>query len=142
MKNRFILVADTSDAFLGILKEELATTDYALLHAKDGQEAIDYLEVLNADIALAIIQLELPVVSGLDVIWRLVRQAQPKPTKIIATSAVDVPLLKQVMEELGVAAVVRIPLPVQGWRKIIEAVLGKELSGYSHVTNSSATPST
>jgi CheY-like chemotaxis protein len=137
MKSRFILVADTSDAFLGILKEELATTDYALLHAKDGQEAIDYLELLNAEIALAIIELELPVVSGLDVIWRMVRQAQPQSTKIIATSAVDVPLLKQVVEELGVATVVQTPKPVHGWRKIIEAVLGKELSGYSRDTGSS-----
>jgi CheY-like chemotaxis protein len=131
MKNRFILVADTSDAFLGLLKEELATTAYALLHAKDGQEAIDYLDLLKSEIDLAIIELELPVVSGIDVIWRLVRQEQPKLTKIIVTSAVDVPLLKQVVEELGVAAVVRTPIPAQGWRKTIEAVLGKELNSNS-----------
>jgi CheY-like chemotaxis protein len=138
MRNRLILVADTSDTFLDILKEELATTDYKWLHAKDGQEAIDYLELLKSEIDLAIIELELPVVSGLDVIWRLVRQEQPKPTKIIATSAVDVPLLKKVVKELGVAVVVQIPIPVQGWRKIIEAVLSEELSGYSRGTGSSS----
>ena len=49
MKNRFILVADTSDALLGTLKEELENTAYALLHAKDGQEAIDYLDLLKSD---------------------------------------------------------------------------------------------
>jgi len=138
MKNRFILVADTGDAFLEILRKELATSEYALLHAKNGQEAIYYLDLLKSEIDLAIIELELPVVSGLDVIWSLVKQKQPKPTKIIATSAVDVPLLKWVVEELGVAAVVRIPIPVQGWGRIIEAVLSKELSGYSQVTGSSA----
>src|SRR3977135_89824 len=111
MKSRFILVADTSDAFLDILKNELSTTDFALLHAKTGQEAIDYLELLKSEIDLAIIELELPVVSGLDVIWRLLRQEQPKPTKIIATTAVDVPLLKHVVQELGVAAVVQTPIP-------------------------------
>jgi CheY-like chemotaxis protein len=142
MRNRFILVADTSDAFLGILKEELAATAYALLHAKDGQEAIDYLDLLRSEIDLAIIALELPVISGLDVIWRLVRQEQPQSTKIIVTSAVEVPLLKQVVEELGVAAVVRVPIPAHGWRKTIEAVLGKELGGYSQDTGSSAAPST
>ena len=141
MRNRFILVADTSDAFLDILREELVTTDYALLHAKNGQEAIDYLELLKSEIDLAIIELELPVVSGLDVIWRLVRRKQPKPTRIIATSAVDVPLLKQVVKELGVDAVVQIPIPVQGWRKIIEALLNGELSGSSHDTGSSAASS-
>jgi len=48
------------------------------LHAEDGQEAIDYLDLLKSEIDLAIIELELPVVSGLDVIWRLLRQEQPK----------------------------------------------------------------
>ena len=86
MRNRFILVADTGDAslsFVDILRKELATSEYTLLHAKNGQEAIDYLDLLKSDIELAIIATELPVVSGLDVIWRLVRQEQPKP-KIIA----------------------------------------------------------
>jgi CheY-like chemotaxis protein len=142
MKSRFILVADTSDAFLDILKSELATTSFALLHAKDGQEAIDYLELLKSEIDLAIIALELPVVSGLDVIWRLLRQEQPKPTKIIATSAVDVPLLKQVVQELGVAAVIQTPIPAQSWRKVLEGVLSGQLTGYSQVTNSTAPPST
>jgi CheY-like chemotaxis protein len=140
MKNRFILVADTSDAFLKILKGELAATAYALLHAKDGQEAIDYLDLLKSEIDLAIIALELPVVSGLEVIWRIVRQ-EPKLTKIIATSAVDDPLLKQVVEELGVAAVVQTPIPAQGWRKVLEGVLSGELGGYSQETGSGTSAS-
>jgi DNA-binding response OmpR family regulator len=138
MKSRFILVAETDDAFLDILKAELAATEFALLHAKDGQEAIDYLDLLKSEIDLAIIGLELPVVSGLDVIGELVRRKRTKPTKIIATTAVDLPLMKQVVEELGVAAVVRTSIPVQGWRKIIEGVLGKELAGYSQDAVSSA----
>ena len=73
-------------------REELADTDYALLHAKDGQEVIDYLELLTSEIEVAIIRLDLPVVSGLDVIGQLVSRKQPKPTRIIATSAVDIPL--------------------------------------------------
>ena len=122
MKSRFILVADTSDTFLDILKEELATTDYKWLHAKDGQKAIDYLELLKSEIELAIIELELPVVSGLDVIWRLVRQEQMKPTKIIGTSAVEDSHTKTVLKELGVAVVVQRPIPAQGWRRRHQAL--------------------
>ena len=125
MISRFILVADTSDAFVDIVREELASTDYALLHAKDGQEAIDYLELLTSEIDVAIIRLELPVVSGLDVIWRLVGRNQPKPTRIIATSAVDIPLFRNVLKDWGVEAVVQTPLPFQRWHKAIEAVLKK-----------------
>jgi CheY-like chemotaxis protein len=124
MRTHFILVADTRDEFLTHLRGQLAATQYALLHAKDGQEAIDYLELLKNEIALAIVQLELPGVSGLDVIWQLVRRKQPRPTKIIATSCGNAPLLEHVVKELGVAAVVRNPTtPVQTWPEIIEAVM-------------------
>ena len=138
MRTRLILVADTSEAFLDTLREELATTDYALLHAKNGQEAIDYLELLKSEISLAIIELELPVVTGLDVIWQLVRRKQSTPTKIIATTDVDIPLLAPVVKELGVDAVVATPLSAQGWRKTIESVLSGALSGEPRGAVSSA----
>jgi CheY-like chemotaxis protein len=125
LKNRFILIADTSGILAETLKQELATTTYALLHAKDGQEAIDYLELLRFD--LVIIALELPVVSGLDVIWRLVTKKHPKHTRIIATSYVEIPKLKRAVKKFGVDAVIRVPLPGQEWRKTIESVLGSTL---------------
>jgi two-component system cell cycle response regulator len=129
MRKRFILVVDTNEVLVGILREELATTTYALLHAKDGQEALDYLELLKSDIALAIIDFELPVLSGLDVIWHLVRQKHSRHTKIIATSHVQVPTLKNVVTKLGVDAVVRVPMPSQRWRKTINTVLGGNFDG-------------
>jgi CheY-like chemotaxis protein len=117
----------------------MKTPQFALGHhfgdVSGGPEAIDYLDLLKSEIELVIIAVELPVVSGLEIVWRLVRQDQPKPTKIIVTSAVDFPLLKQVVEELGVAAVVRTPIPLQKWRKTIEAVLGKELHSSSQISN-------
>ncbi len=124
MKTRFILVADTSDAIVDILRNDVATTTYALLHAKNGQEALDYLELLESEIALLIIELELPVVSGLDVIWRLAKQKRLKHLKVIATSFVEVPQLKQAVAKFGVDAVVRIPMDAQDWRQTVEAVLG------------------
>src|SRR5579863_6091311 len=124
MKTRFILVADSNNAVVDILRKEVATTTYGLLHAKNGQEALDYLELLESEIALLIIELELPVVSGLDVIWRLVKQKRPKHPKIIATSFVEVPKLKQAITKFGVDAVVQIPMDAQDWRKTVEAVLG------------------
>jgi DNA-binding NarL/FixJ family response regulator len=123
MRTNFILVADTRDEFLTNLRAQLAATEFALLHAKDGEEAMHYLELLKSEIALAIIQLELPGVSGgLDVIWHLARRRQPKP-KIIATSCGGAPLLEYVVKELGVAAVVRDATLIQKWPKIIEGVL-------------------
>jgi DNA-binding response OmpR family regulator len=127
MRNQqFILVADRSDGFVDTLKAELAATNLALLHAKNGEEAVYLLELLESEIELAIIELELPLFSGLDLIWRLIRRKQPKPLKIIATTSTAVlngPLLEDVVTELGVDAVVRKPIPPRKWRKTIEAVL-------------------
>ena len=136
VKGGFILVAETDDALLGILKEDLATTDYAVLLVKDGKEAIFYLERLDSQIDLAIIDLDLPLVSGLDVIWSLVRKQKPKHTQIIATSAVHVPLLKTVVRRLGVDAVIQIPIPAESWHKLIAAFLCGELSRYSQAMDS------
>src|SRR4051794_39397432 len=110
MKTGFILVADRSDALQGILKIELASTDHAVLHAKDGEEAIDYLNLLKGDVTLAIIALELPVVSGLDVIWNLVRQKPTRTTTIVATSTGEVPAFEDFLKEVGVHSVVRTPI--------------------------------
>ena len=127
MRNQqFILVADRNDGFVDTLKAELAATNLALLHAKNGEEAVYLLELLESEIELAIIELELPLLSGLDLIWRLVKRKQPKPLKIIATTSSGVlngPLLENVVKELGVDAVVRKPIPPRKWRKTIEAVL-------------------
>jgi CheY-like chemotaxis protein len=140
LNNRFILVADTSDAILGILREELATTNYALLHAKDGLEAIRYLELLKSEIDLAIIHLELPVVNGPNVIGRLAKRKQSTPVKIIATtSASDDPVLEQIVSRVD--AVVQTPIPAQEWRKLLAAVLVGGLSGHVRDTDSSTAAS-
>jgi CheY-like chemotaxis protein len=59
-----ILIADHHEDVLNVLKEQLATTNYALLHARNGEEAIALLERLKSKIELAIIDLELPDFSG------------------------------------------------------------------------------
>jgi DNA-binding response OmpR family regulator len=126
MRKEFILVADRSDGFVESLKAALAATNYPLLHAKNGEEADYLLELLKSEITLAIIELDLPLLSGLDLIWRLVKRKQPKPLKIIATTTTAVlngPLLENVVKELGVDAVVRKPIPPQKWRRTVEAVL-------------------
>ena len=124
-----ILVADRSDCIVDTLKAELAATNLALLHAKEGEEAVYLLELLKSEIELAIIELELPLLSGLDLIWKiwnLVRRKEPKPLKIIATAStadLNGRLLADVVTKLGVDAVVRKPIPPRKWRKTVEAVL-------------------
>ncbi len=116
MRDGFVLVANASTDLPSTLRAVLATTTYALLHAKNGEEALGYVNLLRTGIRVVIIDLELPLINGLDVIWRLVRERNL--TRIIATSCVAVPLLEQPLHEFGVA-VVRHPAPAATWRNII-----------------------
>jgi CheY-like chemotaxis protein len=121
MRVRFVLVAETNNAFVALLRKELANTGYALVLVRSGQQAIEYLKLLKADIDLVIIDLDIPGVSGIHVIWRLM--TRKKHPKIIATTEVEIPLLKHVLKELGTDAVVQIPIPVQDLRNTIQGVL-------------------
>ena len=120
MRNRVVLVADTNDAFVDILRGELSSTAYVLLHAKDGQEAIEYFELLESHIDIVIINVELSLVTG--AMRRIPRRKQPMPPRIIWTRASDVPLLKPV-KPFGADAVARIPIPMQEWHTAITAAL-------------------
>ena len=126
MRDGFVLVANASTDLPSTLRAALATTTYALLHAKNGEEALGYVHLLRTRIRVVIIDLELPLINGLDVIWRLVRERNL--IRIIATSCVAVPLLEQPLHEFGVA-VVRHPTPAATWRNIIATVLNGRRDG-------------
>jgi CheY-like chemotaxis protein len=119
-----ILIADDSDDVLNILKEQLATTNYILLHARSGEEAIALLERLKSQIELAIIDLELPELSGWDLIGRLTLHDR-KPIKIIATTSIYPQSVLEKMKEMGVDAVVRKPIPNEQWSTTLEKVLAE-----------------
>jgi CheY-like chemotaxis protein len=119
-----ILIADHHEDLLNVLREERAATNYALLHATNGEEAIAFLEQLKSRIELAIIDLELPDFGGWDLIGRLTLHDR-KPIKIIATTSIRSKALLKKIKELGVDAVVRKPAPHNDWRTILETVLAE-----------------
>ena len=85
-----ILLADGS-CLDSNLNEALAPTDYALLHASNGLEAIAILDLLKSEIELAIIEEQFPAVNGIDLVGRLAMREQAKPVKIIMTTEYDRP---------------------------------------------------
>jgi CheY-like chemotaxis protein len=118
-----VLVAARED-LLSNLREALAETNLALLHASTKEEALALLERLKSDIDLAVIQLELPDLSGWDLIKQLTWLPQ-RPVKIIATTSVFPEPFFGKVRELGVDEVVQSAIPPEAWRKTVEAVLGK-----------------
>jgi CheY-like chemotaxis protein len=119
-----ILIADRHEDVLNILNEQLAATNYAVLHAKSGEEAIAFLDLLKSKIELAIIDLELPNFSGWDLIRRLTLHDR-KPVKIIATTSIYSKDVLEKMRGRGVDAVVRKPITHEEWRTTLESVMAE-----------------
>ena len=92
-----VLIVDREDEVLEILRTALQSTDYVLLQAKTGDEALAVLSRLKSHIDLTIIDLELlPNDDGL-VISLLTILGCRKITKIVVkTSRQDKPFLEQV----------------------------------------------
>jgi len=125
-----ILIADRNDDVLNYFRKEIATTDCALVHAKDGEEVLAILGSQAPHIAAAVIELELPVVNGVDLIGRLT-SLEPKPKKIIATTFLEYEPLLELAKYMGADEIVRKPVPEEKWVETVRQVL-VEYSGNGH----------
>jgi DNA-binding response OmpR family regulator len=89
-----VLIVDREDEVLGILRNALKSTDYAVLQAKNADEALSVLSRLKYPIDLALIELSNDDGSVINLLTMLGRQ---KITKIIVrTSRQDRLFLEQV----------------------------------------------
>jgi len=116
-----ILIADRNEEVPNCIRTELATTGFDLLHAKDGIEALSIVDSHSPNIAAAVIELELPVVNGLDLIGRLSRQ--PKPKKIIATTFHEYAPLLELAKHMGADEIIRKPVPNETWIETVRELL-------------------
>ena len=118
-----VLIVDREDEVLKILRTALQSTDYVLLQAKTGDEALDVLSRLKSHIDLTIIDLELlPNDDGL-VISLLKILGCRKITKIIVkTSRQDKPFLEQVTY-FGIDAIVLKPVSEEQLVGTVHSVL-------------------
>ena len=110
MNAPIILIADRNEDALKYLKEELATTEFELLHAKDGHEVLSIVDTQAQQISFAVVELELPGVNGLHLIGRLTSQ-EPKPKKIIATTFLEDEVLFELATHMGADMIIQKPRP-------------------------------
>ena len=61
-----ILVVDDDERIRSFVKATLADADYAVLEARGGRDGIDTALRYNGEIALAVVEIKMPGVSGLD----------------------------------------------------------------------------
>ena len=103
-----ILIADRHDDMLSHLRWDGAGANCALVHAKDGKEALAIVSSQAQHITAAVIELELPLVNGLDLIGRLT-SLMPKSKRIIATTSSEYEPLLEMAKHMGADAIVQKP---------------------------------
>jgi DNA-binding response OmpR family regulator len=117
-----VLIVDGEDEVPETVRNALQFTDYVILQAKNGDEALAVLSRLKSNIDLMIIDLELPNIEGL-VIRLLTIFGRRNTTKIIVkTSRRNEPFLEQV-SSLGADAIVFKPMSGEQLTRTVQATL-------------------
>ena len=120
---RIVLVVDGNDEVPNTVSEVLAFTDYIILHATSGEEALSLLSRLRSCVDLVVIDLELPDERDLGVFALLTTTGCLNTSKVIArTSSTNRSFLVQVYC-LGVDAVLPKPTSPETLVKTVQAVL-------------------
>ena len=126
----FVLIADDDPVFVSGLTSILADRGYLVLGAKDGQAAAHLLKKHRQEISLAIVDVFMPVVGGMDLIRALA--TNKTNLKIIAISSGRQKVLDMAIS-LGADAGVKkppenTPLNAQQW---LDAVFQQIGLGYT-----------
>ena len=118
MKKR-ILLADDDPGVRESLAAALRSDGYAVLPAKDGQEALDMIAVSEVDLVL--LDLNMPVKNGWDTFERLSTENPLTPIIIITARS------NQLFTALaaGVGALLEKPLDIPTLLKTVNALLGE-----------------
>lgn len=104
---RHILLVDSDESMLDVLKIALKGCGYRLQVARDGQEAVQ--SILEQAPDLIIMELMLPVLDGLRLL-RWLRSEQGPELPVLVLTALDRPGIHDTVTGLDVAALVYKPI--------------------------------
>ncbi|AJE45596.1 hybrid sensor histidine kinase/response regulator [Celeribacter indicus] len=121
--HRALLVED-SPALRFELRHDLETLGLEVIEAGDGSVALDILSAADADIDILFLDIELPLMSGMQLISTLKRLGRPLPPIIAVTSHVFAPSIAAI-RALGVHDILSKPYPpLERIDRTVRAALG------------------
>ena len=122
-----ILVADDDPDIVLMLTDRLEALGYATLSADDGQRALELLE--SEEPGLVLLDLQMPRMTGLEVLEQLARQEQATPANrppiIVMTAHGTIPLAVEAMKH-GAADFLTKPLDMDHLTLVIQKALDRE----------------
>jgi two-component system response regulator HydG len=120
-----ILMADDDPDFVESMRLMLAENGYKVVVARTGQEAVT--TILSDGIDILVLDLRLPVLSGLEVYLQLKRYNRALPTIIVTGYAVEEAETIDSLRAMEVAGCLIKPFDPQDLLKIIQAIKDEKL---------------
>ena len=117
-----VLLVEDEPFLRTIMKNFLAKKGYRILTAKDGMEAVEFHQQQKENIAIVVLDLGLPKLSGRDAFLKM-KESQPELKVVVASGYIE-PELKAKMLEAGVNAFIGKPYTPDSVLTTIQSVLG------------------
>lgn len=114
-----LLVTDDDSAFRSVLRDALADRGFQVTEAGDGEEALEILRQTRVHVAL--FDLHMPRMTGLEVMRRLVRSPD-SPTCVLMSAALD-DRVRREAEQMRAYRVLSKPIRLQQIRDVVNAAL-------------------
>jgi nitrogen-specific signal transduction histidine kinase/CheY-like chemotaxis protein len=119
----YVLFAEDEGLLLRVIKRALEKRGYHVLEARDGLEAIETYCAHRHEIAVVVLDMGLPKLSGWEVFQKL-KEINPDLKAIVTSGYVD-PDLKKEMLQVGMTDVIAKPFPLVEMVKMIRTVLDR-----------------
>jgi CheY-like chemotaxis protein len=116
-----ILVAEDDQASLELVQVFLQSSGYRVGIASDGNRAIEL--GCNESFDVAILDLDMPVYGGVEVLRMLRRRHLLRPMKVIALTGNNLPTIRDEVEREGIDAFLVKPVRLSQLRAEIERLL-------------------
>ncbi len=116
-----VLIVEDNESNMKLFRDLLAAHGYVTLGTNDGAEALDLVRQHRPDLVLMDIQL--PNVSGLEIIKSIKADAELKSIPVVAVSAFSTKLDTETMRELGCEACLAKPITIASFIEAVETAL-------------------
>ena len=121
MQIKTVLVVEDSRDTLQVLAESLWRSGYRVVTAINGAEAID--NTRRARPQLIIMDLNMPIMDGLEAARRIHERPELSHIPIVAVTAYDTYGMEEAAREAGCVAYVRKPLDIEQLEKTVASLL-------------------
>ena len=134
MVKKKILIADAEPSVRKSVKKTFSS-DYSVLEAKDGAEAVDMANKEKPDLIL--MEITLPKIDGNTACYMIKNNRATKSISVLVFTGVDYELNRKLSQSLGAEAYITKPVRLKELLKVVDKCLEKEEKSTNNSNKSS-----